>query len=102
MGRAARHIEGRVIMYADNITGSMKEALDEVTRRRKYQEEYNKKNKITPTAINKAVRDRLVEKEAEEIEVDGKEFKVEDIPEQDKGRIIGELERRMQQAVQNL
>ncbi len=103
MGRAARHIDGRVIMYADHITGSMKEAIDEVTRRREYQLEYNKKHRITPKAIVKAVRDRLVEKSKEgEVESDGKEFKLGDIPEQDKARIVKELENRMQQAAQNL
>lgn len=68
MGRAARHIEGKVIMYADRETGSMKRALDEVRRRREYQIELNKKLGITPTAINKPIRERLVEKEAEDDE----------------------------------
>jgi excinuclease ABC subunit B len=55
MGRAARHSEGRVIMYADTITGSMKRAIDETGRRRKIQEEYNVKNGITPVSITKVV-----------------------------------------------
>jgi excinuclease ABC subunit B len=63
MGRAARHVEGRVIMYADRITGSMKRALDEVARRREYQLEYNKKYKITPKSIEKPIREKLVERE---------------------------------------
>jgi len=66
MGRAARHVEGRVIMYADRITGSMQRALDEIGRRRKYQLEYNKKHNITPTSIHKPIRDRLMEREATE------------------------------------
>ena len=57
MGRAARHIEGRVILYADKITFSMKKAIDEISRRRKIQERYNKKHKITPRQISKEIRD---------------------------------------------
>ena len=51
IGRAARHVDGRVIMYADNITESMKYAIEETERRRKYQMEYNKKNGIIPKSI---------------------------------------------------
>jgi len=65
MGRAARHIEGEVILYADRTTGSMQRALDEVRRRRESQIEFNKKHDITPKAINKPIRERLVEKEEE-------------------------------------
>lgn len=63
MGRAARHIEGRVIMYADRITGSMERALSEVRRRRKYQLLYNKKHGITPRSIVKPIREKLIEHE---------------------------------------
>ena len=55
VGRAARHQEGRVIMYADHVTGSMQRTIDETTRRRKIQESYNKKHGITPTGISKAI-----------------------------------------------
>jgi len=55
MGRAARHMEGSIVMYADRETGSMKRAIEEVTRRRKIQQAYNKKHKITPTSIIKAL-----------------------------------------------
>jgi len=57
MGRAARHIEGRVILYADNITTSMEKAINEIRRRRIIQEKYNEVNKITPKKIVKAIRD---------------------------------------------
>jgi excinuclease ABC subunit B len=55
VGRAARHQEGKVIMYADKVTGSMKRAIDETNRRRKIQEEHNKKHGITPTSIAKNI-----------------------------------------------
>lgn len=62
MGRAARHVEGRVIMYADSVTGSMQRAIDEVNRRRKIQLEYNEKQGITPLSIIKPLRDRIIER----------------------------------------
>jgi excinuclease ABC subunit B len=65
MGRAARHVKGRVIMYADRITGSMEKALSEVKRRRMYQLKMNKKYHITPKSIEKPFRDKLIEKDAE-------------------------------------
>lgn len=68
MGRAARHSEGRAILYADNLTGSMQRAIGETQRRRAYQIEYNLKNQITPTTIFKPIRDRMVEKSAEDTE----------------------------------
>jgi len=57
IGRAARNAEGKVIMYADTITGSMKRAIDETNRRRRIQDAYNKAHGITPTTIVKSVRD---------------------------------------------
>ncbi len=66
MGRAARHVEGRVIMYADKVTGSMERALSEVKRRREYQLEYNKKHNITPVSIVKPMRERIIEFESGE------------------------------------
>lgn len=57
IGRAARNVNGRVILYADSITNSMKKAIDETNRRRGVQEEYNKKHKITPKTIIKKIQD---------------------------------------------
>ena len=59
IGRAARNADGRVIMYADNMTDSMRKAIDETERRRKIQQEYNEAHGITPTTIKKAVRDLI-------------------------------------------
>jgi len=66
MGRAARHVEGRVIMYADKVTGSMDRALKEVARRREYQISYNKKHNITPVSVSKPIRERIIEHEGGE------------------------------------
>ncbi len=63
MGRAARHVEGQVILYADTVTGSMQRAIKEVERRRKIQVAYNKKHDITPTSIQKSIREKLVDRE---------------------------------------
>ena len=65
MGRAARNVDSLVVMYADNKTGSMDEAIKEVGRRRDVQLEYNKKHGITPKTIQKAIRARLVQESKE-------------------------------------
>ncbi len=59
IGRAARNVDGKVIMYADELTESMEKAIKETNRRRKIQEEYNRKNNITPQTIRKGVRDTI-------------------------------------------
>jgi len=100
MGRAARHINGHVLMYADKITGSMQRAIDETTRRRTIQEKYNKKNNITPQTIIKSVReDRLAGKREEMAVTAARELHVqpEDVP-----HILKELTAKMHLAAENL
>ena len=67
MGRAARHIDGKVILYAYKITDSMKEAIAESERRRKVQIEYNLKHNIFPKGINKPIREKLVDRSQESV-----------------------------------
>ena len=103
MGRAARNIGGEVIMYADTTTKSMKAAIDEVERRRLYQVEYNKKHHITPRSIEKALRERLIEKVEELEETLGKQdLEVEDIPEKERDKMIKLLDAQMKQAAELL
>jgi excinuclease ABC subunit B len=100
MGRAARHQDGQVILYADHITHSMEQAMNETNRRRKIQEEYNQKFHKTPKSIFKPTQTLL---EIEQVEPEEKElFDVGDIPEDEKGRLISELTSKMQLAASNL
>ncbi len=98
IGRAARHVEGRVIMYADTITESMKFAIEETERRRKYQVEYNKKYKIKPKSIKKEIRGRLVE-EKDKGEAD---IEIEKLDIQKKKLLVKELNKKMLLAADNL
>jgi len=68
IGRAARNTEGKVIMYADELTESMEKAISETNRRRKIQKEYNEKHGITPTTINKSVREAISATKVEELQ----------------------------------
>jgi len=68
IGRAARNTEGKVIMYADELTDSMEKAISETNRRRKIQDEYNKENGITPKTIQKSVRETIKASIIEEAE----------------------------------
>ena len=101
IGRAARNSDGRVIMYADNITKSMDIAISETKRRREIQDEYNKENNITPTTIKKDIRDLIaVTKVAEEndtYKIDKEEITADDIK-----KIIINLEEEMYRAAEVL
>jgi len=100
MGRAARHINGQVIMYADTVTTSMEQAISEVQRRRVIQIAYNKKHKITPRSIKKPIRERLVKgKEAPKMEM---EMDYKQLTPEDKNRLLGELRQKMKQAAYDL
>ena len=79
IGRAARNTDGTVIMYADELTDSMEKAIKETNRRRRIQEEYNKEHHITPKTIQKSVRDSIKAIQTEDIGVEYKLEKEEDI-----------------------
>ncbi|MDO8524629.1 MAG: excinuclease ABC subunit UvrB [bacterium] len=70
MGRASRNISGRVILYADKTTGSMKSAIKEVDRRRKIQEKYNKEKNITPSAIIKSIKESRLKEKENQVEIE--------------------------------
>jgi len=95
IGRAARNVNGRVIMYADKTTGSMKEAINETNRRRQLQIDYNKKNKITPESIVKKIKEKpsVVKEEI-------KKFKLKKVESVDD--LVIELETQMKIAAENL
>jgi excinuclease ABC subunit B len=105
-GRAARNVDGRVIFYADTMTGSMQRALTEMNRRRKKQIEYNKKNNIKPKTIIKAVHEldefsNLSRKESMTHIVAEEQFDYKVTPKNIEG-IIKEIETRMKGAAENL
>ena len=81
IGRAARNTEGTVIMYADELTESMEKAISETNRRRGIQEKYNKEHNITPRTIQKSVRDSIKATQTEDIGIEYKFEKEEDIKE---------------------
>ena len=101
MGRAARHINGHVIMYADVMTNSMRQAIDETNRRRDAQEADNRERGITPAGIRKAIRDITdhVRKVAEER---AEYTAAQEVPKDELARLIKELEGQMKKAAQGL
>jgi excinuclease ABC subunit B len=100
MGRAARHVEGRAILYADVMTDSMRKAIDETTRRRRTQREYNERNGITPQSIIKPIDMSLVAiAEADYVTVPlESDDEIESMTPQQREHLLGELEERMREA----
>ena len=102
IGRAARNVEGHVIMYADVMTDSMKMAIDETMRRRSVQEEYNKEHHITPQTVKKAVRDLIsISKSVAETE-EKLEKDPESMSRKELEKLIKEVEKKMRKAAADL
>lgn len=100
IGRAARHEEGRVIMYGDRITGSMKQAIEETNRRRAIQEAHNKKHGITPISVQKMIAERMNQDESATDKK--KHINLKKIPKEEYSHLIKDLERQMDLAAANL
>ena len=98
VGRAARHEEGRVIMYADSITGSMRRTIDVTNQRREVQEKYNKEHGITPTSISREVGELLPRAEREE----KPKRDLKKIPKEEYSFLIKDLSAQMDLAAANL
>lgn len=103
IGRAARNVEGTVVMYADTVTESMRKAISETNRRRKIQMEYNTENGITPTTVQKGVRDIL---ETIKIAEDGSKYDFKGSPDEmareDIEKLLLKLEKEMKEAAREL
>lgn len=100
IGRAARHVEGKVIMYADQITESMEKAISETNRRREIQETYNKEHNITPRSVSKEISQGLRAIIPEKEETTGLDLKR--IPKEELPSFVKELQSQMQLAAANL
>jgi excinuclease ABC subunit B len=106
IGRAARHVEGKVILYANTVTDSMKRAIDETNRRRVVQHQYNEERGITPTTIVKQVRDltdrvKAMVQDDEKIKIEGA-VDLAALSKDDINKMIRELEKEMKAAAQSL
>jgi excinuclease ABC subunit B len=105
IGRAARHSNGRVIMYADKMTDSMKRAIDETNRRRAKQVKYNTDHGIVPVSIHKAIHDLTEEMGPRAIAQMRGEYKVKDaggLPRKELQKIIADMDKQMKEAAKNL
>ncbi|MEJ2263019.1 MAG: excinuclease ABC subunit UvrB [Anaerolineales bacterium] len=105
IGRAARHVNGKVIMYADKITDAMRDAIDETNRRRAKQVAHNQEHGIEPVSIIKAVRDLTDQVAARAVAEPQAEYRVKGaagLPKSEMERVIAELEKQMKEAAKNL
>jgi len=103
VGRAARNADGHVIMYADNITDSMRRTIDETVRRRKVQMAYNEEHNITPTTIHKAVADLIaISRAADADDAHGIKKDIESMTHQEIDKLIRELTKKMRAAATEL
>ena len=102
IGRTARNAEGHVIMYADNMTDSMKHAIEETERRRKIQQKYNEEHGITPTTIKKAVRDLIAISKAAEEKSKDMEKDLESMDVKELNKLQKELQKKMHKAAAEL
>ncbi|MEB2807038.1 excinuclease ABC subunit UvrB [Campylobacter upsaliensis] len=100
MGRAARNVNGKVLLFCQKITKSMQEAIDTTNERRKLQEEYNKKHKITPTSVKRNLEESLKNEDMGEIY--RKSAKLEKMPASERAKIVKELRKEMLEAAKNL
>ncbi|MDD5591158.1 MAG: helicase-related protein, partial [Dehalococcoidales bacterium] len=100
MGRASRHIDGHVVMYADVITGSMARAIKETQRRRRIQEDYNREHGITPQGIRKAIKD--ITERVRKVAENRAPYLAAPVAKEDVARLIKELEAQMKTAARNL
>ena len=101
IGRAARHIDGHVIMYADTTTDSMKRAINETGRRRTIQQEYNEKHNIEPQSIRKNVTD-IIERIRGRTEIDSRNINLQGISKSELRKIMIDLRKEMKMAAKNL
>lgn len=100
MGRAARNVNGKVLLFCQKITKSMQEAIDTTSERRKLQEEYNKKHKITPTSVKRNLEESLKNEDLGEIYRKGAKF--EKMPTSERAKFVKELRKEMLEAAKNL
>lgn len=101
IGRAARNVQGHVIMYADSVTGAMKYALDETSRRRSIQQRYNEENGITPKTIEKSIRD-LISIEVKREETFDEDKDAESMTRKELEKVISKLTKKMNMAAADL
>ena len=103
IGRAARNAEGHVIMYADMMTDSMRNAIDETNRRRSIQQRYNEEHGITPQTIKKAVRDLIrISKKVEETETGDIQKDIESMSRKELEQLVDKIKRKMNTAAAEL